>query len=714
MPIRVNSRRLAAPPVARPAADPPARAAAAGLPFGLPAPDPATPQLPAGVSLCMIVKNEERFLRACLESVRGAVDEICIVDTGSTDATREIAAAFGARIVERAWRSDFAWARNEALALATRRWIIVLDADETLRPESIPTLRTLANVPAAATGLWVRCYNHVDDYAGTGASSHAIARVFPNSPRIRYVSPIHEYITCDGTETGIEARHGALAIDHYGYLGAIVKERGKAERNLAIIQAAVASDPGNPFHWYNLGTTALIEKRGEAAIAALEKMLELVGDEARGFVPSGLSFLADAYNDYRDDGETALRYAEFSLKRSPRFANAHFVQGKALARLGRYAEAIEAFHASIADLPHNKAQFLVDDEIGVWKAHSEIGSAYGRLGDKQRALEWFEKALANRPGVLPVMYNRGKALEWLERYDEAVEQFRINWETFGDDSTATEYVNVLLRRHRYAEALAAVDEISERVSPRHAALLLMTAAGIAERAGVPERSAAYAQRALDRAPGAAPVLDAAEVYFRGRGDDAAIAALRARELDAPVETVDDYARRTSRLLVEGRAAEAQAFAAEGRKRFGDDSRLVYDAAAATVVLGDRPAALALLEIVDATNPDVLARARFLRAVILGDLGRYDEAIVAIDAFLSQSPDNVDATLARAKYLLAARRPADAESTLRTAFARTGDQRIAVDLAGALMAAGRLAEARTVAEQALAMAADPQVDTVPGR
>jgi|GEM_PF-474098 len=715
MPIRVNSRRLSAlQPAGPPAAVAAPRAASGPLPFNLPAPDPTTPQLPAGVSLCMIVKNEERFLRACLDSVRGAVDEICIVDTGSTDRTREIAAEFGARVVERPWRNDFAWARNEALALATRRWILVLDADETLRPESIPTLRTLASVPAGTVGLWVRCFNHVDDYAGTGASSHAIARVFPNNPRIRYMSPIHEYVACDGADTGIEARHGSLAIDHYGYLGAIVKERGKAERNLAIIQAAVESEPNNPFHWYNLGTTALIEKRGEAAIAALEKMLELVGDEARGFVPSGLSFLADAYNDYRNDAITALRYAELSLKRSPHFANAHFVKGKSLAHLGRFAEALEAFHASIDDLPHNKAQFLVDDEIGVWKAHSEIGSTYGRMGEKAKALEWFEKALINRPGVLPVMYNRGKALEWLERYDEAVEQFKTNWETFGDDSSATEYVNVLLRRHRYLEALAVVDAISERVTPRHAALLLMTAAGIAERAGVPERSGDYARRALELAPGAAVVLDAAEIYFRERGDAAAIEQLRARELDAPVETVDDYARRTSRLLAVGRPAEAQALAAAGRKRFGDDSRLVYDAAAAAVVLGDRPGALALLEIVDAKNGDVLARARYLRAVILGDLGRFDEAVRAIESFLDLKPLHVDATLARGKYLLAANRPAEAETTLREAFEATGDQRIAVDLASVLMASGRIAEARAVAEAALAPAGAPQVTAHPGR
>jgi tetratricopeptide (TPR) repeat protein len=711
MPIRVNSRPLAAAVLDRPA---PAQAAAGPLPFNLPAPAPEAAQLPAGVSLCMIVKNEERFLRACLESVREAVDEICIVDTGSTDGTVAIAREFGARIVERTWRNDFAWARNEALALATRRWIIVLDADETLRPESVATLRTLAAVPAATVGLWVRCYNHVDDYAGTGASSHAIARVFPNNPRVRYLSPIHEYVTCDGADTGIEARSAPLAIDHYGYLGAIVKERGKAERNLAIIQAAVEHDPGNPFHWYNLGTTALIEKRGEVAIAALEKMLVLVGDEARGFVPSALSFLSDAYNDYRADAQTALHYAELSLKRSPRFANAHFVQGKALARLGRYPEAIAAFEASIADGPYNRAQFLVDDEIPVWKAHSEIGSAYGRMGEKEQALAWFERALQNRPGVLPVMYNRGKALEWLGRYDEAVTQYRTNWETFGDDGSATEYVNVLLRGHRYEEALAAVDAIASRVTPRHAALLLMTAAGIAERAGRPEQSGGYAQRALESAPGAAPVLAAAETYFRERGDHAAIAALRERELTAPVETVDDYARRTSRLLEAGRPAEAGALAAQGRKRFGDEPRLVYDAAAAAVVLGDREAALALLDIVDASNPNVQGRARFLRAVILGDLGRYPEAIAAIDQFLATSPAHVDAVLAKGKFLLVSGRAAEAEIGLRAAFAATGDRRIAVDLASILMAAGRLADARAIAEAALGPDTLPQVEAAASR
>lgn len=88
------------------------------------------------ISLCMIVKNEADNLARCLRSARGAADEIIIVDTGSTDATRSIARSFGARIIDYPWNGDFAAARNAGLALAQGTWILVLDADEELEPGS--------------------------------------------------------------------------------------------------------------------------------------------------------------------------------------------------------------------------------------------------------------------------------------------------------------------------------------------------------------------------------------------------------------------------------------------------------------------------------------------------------------------------------------------------------------------------------------------------
>ena len=649
----------------------------------------------------MIVKNEERFLEACLSSAREFVDEICIVDTGSTDRTLEIARQFGARVEERPWRNDFSWARNEALAMATRRWIVVLDADEVIRPESAETLRTLRALPTALTGLWVRCFNVVDDYKGTGASSHAIARVFPNTPRIRYRSPIHEFVTVDGRDTGLDAKHAPLAIDHYGYLSAIVAERKKGDRNLEIIRAAVIAHPDDPFHWYNLGTTALIEKRIDEGIVALEKMFALIGTEPRGFVPSALSFLADAYIEFRGDAEKGAALARESLKRSPRFANAHFTLGKALSALGRPTEAIASYQASIEAGKHNREQFLVDDEVSVWKAHSEIGAVYGKMGELDAALEWFERGLANRPGVLPLMLNRARALESLSRYIEAGDQFRAAWDEFRDDQTATELVNFTLRRGQFDVALEQVEMIAPLVSQRCAALQIMTAAAIAER--VPGRAAdgpAYAHRALALAPGAAPVLDAAERYFTERGESEAVMALRAAELDAPLETVEDYTRRSSRWLSEVQPRQAVDTAAAGRARFGDHPGLMYDEAAGIVQLGDRDRALRLLEQVTVQNAQVFGKAAFLRSVILADLGRLDDAIHAVDVVLDIAPGNPEAVLHRAKLLASGDRASEVEETLRTGLAG-GDGRIAAELSGLLMRAGRFAEAAAIADNALA-------------
>ena len=138
--VRSNGRKVVVTP-AQPAGQ--AESGAPKQPYGLPVPPPGTVQRPAGISLCMIVKDEERFLEACLRTVVDVVDEVCVVDTGSTDRTVEIARSFGARLEHRSWRNDFAWARNEVLKLATKRWIFVLDADEELDAPSRAGLRAM-------------------------------------------------------------------------------------------------------------------------------------------------------------------------------------------------------------------------------------------------------------------------------------------------------------------------------------------------------------------------------------------------------------------------------------------------------------------------------------------------------------------------------------------------------------------------------------------
>ena len=95
------------------------------------------------LSLCMIVKDEGKFLEGCLESVKNFVDEIVIVDTGSTDNTIQIAEKFGAKVVKHNWDNSFSEARNVSLKHATKDWILVLDADERISEKDLAKIKEL-------------------------------------------------------------------------------------------------------------------------------------------------------------------------------------------------------------------------------------------------------------------------------------------------------------------------------------------------------------------------------------------------------------------------------------------------------------------------------------------------------------------------------------------------------------------------------------------
>src|SRR5207249_480278 len=95
------------------------------------------------LSLCMIVRDEEPRLPSCLESIAPYVDEIVVVDTGSTDRTREVARDWGARVYEMPWPDSFAAARNQSLELARGSWILRMDADDEITPAHGAHLKTL-------------------------------------------------------------------------------------------------------------------------------------------------------------------------------------------------------------------------------------------------------------------------------------------------------------------------------------------------------------------------------------------------------------------------------------------------------------------------------------------------------------------------------------------------------------------------------------------
>jgi tetratricopeptide (TPR) repeat protein len=484
----------------------------------------------AGISLCMIVRNEERFLADALTSVAGVADELCIVDTGSTDATVAIAESFGARIAHVAWCDDFSFVRNAALALATRAWILVLDADERLAPTSCALVREIGATPPDGRGRWIWCRNITDTERGISASTNAIVRIFPNDPAIRYRGKLHEFVGRDGEPHSLAATRTPIEILHYGYQPAVLAERNKGERNLRLSAAALAADPDDPTLLYNHAMSAMLANEPDVARAGLERVVALTEGTPRGFRPQALTILAGIYLDQTRPAD-ALVAAERCIAIVPTLPDGHFVRGRALVALGRLHEARDAFGAAITQGQDPGDHFIVDDEIARWKAHNEIA---GTLMTERRyadARRWLDLALATRPAERILMLNHARCCEELGELAAALAGYRGAFAGFHDQETAIQYVNFVFRHGSPDVCLAAVEEALPVANRDYRCAFLTSAAAMMARAGrQPE-----AQRLLGRVLGVRGDRGATEALVAALAERYATPELR--ELLAGAEPV---------------------------------------------------------------------------------------------------------------------------------------------------------------------------------
>jgi hypothetical protein len=189
----------------------------------------------------MIVRNEQATLRRCLESVRGLVDEIIIVDTGSTDESPSVARECGATVIAAPWEDDFSRARNRSLEPARGKWILVLDADEYLLQADRDALRALLNQYADRTAD--RAFNLINkstrDDGRSGLTGHMV-RLFPNRRDLRYRWPIHEQVVLSLERAGLPVENTDIVIIHTGYADP-ARNRQKQQRNRAILEQQIAA-----------------------------------------------------------------------------------------------------------------------------------------------------------------------------------------------------------------------------------------------------------------------------------------------------------------------------------------------------------------------------------------------------------------------------------------------------------------------------------------
>jgi tetratricopeptide (TPR) repeat protein len=235
--------------------------------------------MPPRVSLTMIVKNEEANLRACLDSAADLVHEIVVVDTGSTDRTREVAARYGAKVVTFPWCDHFAAARNVSLDHATGDWIFWLDADEWLDEPNRRSLRDQFAPLGEENVAYVmrqRCLLQASLTGPPTAVTEDVAqvRLFRRLPGIRWQYRVHEQILPAILHQGGAACPADVTIQHAGYQDAVVL-RHKKERNLRLLGLDDAESPNNPFILFNLGWTYFLLGRPGEALLFLQRSLAL-------------------------------------------------------------------------------------------------------------------------------------------------------------------------------------------------------------------------------------------------------------------------------------------------------------------------------------------------------------------------------------------------------------------------------------------------------
>jgi len=205
------------------------------------------PQIPAKLSLCMIVKNEERNIEKALDWAKDIVFEIIVVDTGSTDRTIEIAKRMGAKVYHFEWINDFAAAKNYAIEQATGDWIVLLDADEYFPSEDaakiVPFLTHIQSDPALyKKWLIIQCsLTNLDEAGNTVSISHQ-ERIFRNIPDIRYSGAIHERLNVP-VENALFGDD--IMIIHTGYTRTAYEETGKVERNIGILNTELKTSPND-------------------------------------------------------------------------------------------------------------------------------------------------------------------------------------------------------------------------------------------------------------------------------------------------------------------------------------------------------------------------------------------------------------------------------------------------------------------------------------
>lgn len=408
------------------------------------------------LSLCMIVKDEENNLPRCLESVKDLVNEMIIVDTGSTDSTVKIAEDFGAKVYHFPWNGSFSDARNFSLKQASGDWIMVMDADDQLEKSGKQAVLDLLAVDDA-DAYFFETISYIGETPGVDILKNLNLRLLKNGKGYFYSNPIHEQIYCNIKAVNPSAKiiNKNIKVYHYGYLNKNITEHNKRARNISLLEKELSEKPGYPFALFNLGSEYYAMGDNVKAIEYFEQAYRKFNIE-EGFSSHLILKMVHCYlglGRYDD----ALKLSSEGLTYFPGFTDLEYLKGIVQNTLGKYMSAIKHFK-KCCEMGEAPSHLNVIIGTGSYRPYFMLGETYYDLEDHDSASENYINSLKHNSqftiALSKLIRTYCKMKMGRKALKESIEDLRI----YGIEKYESIIFNELLQEKYYDMALSYMEK----------------------------------------------------------------------------------------------------------------------------------------------------------------------------------------------------------------------------------------------------------------
>ncbi len=368
------------------------------------------------ISLCMIVRDEEAVLGRCLASVQGLVDEMIVVDTGSTDGTVHIARGFGAGVYTHPWEDDFSTHRNQAVEYARGDWILIMDADEVVARQDIEKIRELVRDPKAdgyrfilrnyennpaLANLTLNPGDYEEGRGFLGFIPVRLIRLFRNKKQICFTGTVHETVNASFRKLGLSFVDTQIPIHHYGKVINNCLSR-KAEIYLNLGEEKLRQQPDNPSAYKGLTDQYLESGMPHKALDVLAEGVARFPDLVE------LRFNRGQALDRLDRPGEAQRDYEWVLGRMPDHVGACHNLGRIYLDENKVGQAIQLISRGVEKGVRHPAVFFL------------LGRAFSAAGHWKEALDTFDRVLEIQPDYQDIHLCRAVVFLNTQQYDDAV------------------------------------------------------------------------------------------------------------------------------------------------------------------------------------------------------------------------------------------------------------------------------------------------------